>query len=285
MAQYKDASVAIHSFILRSASLVVPRESRAEWLAEWNSELWYVLQKSDRAPNRLWSDREALSFCLGAFKDAMWLRRHACSSCPRKRRWLQSSSHCLVFLAAVAASAISGFFRSSGPYDTIMRTAQDRAGVLAQVWLIAIALLVLPVTTTLALGEYPANQRSPVRAKRFRRWLFLGIKFALALSIVFCGSLDLASITGLQPHATLVAYLLAFRWVLVDQRNRCPVCLRLLTNPATIGQPSQTLTGWYGTEYFCARGHGLMYVPEITTSYSTQRWQDLDPSWGNLFSE
>jgi len=30
--------------------------------------------------------------------------------------------------------------------------------------------------------------------------------------------------------------------------------------------------------------HGLLDVPEIPTTYSTQRWQDLDPSWGSLFS-
>jgi hypothetical protein len=30
--------------------------------------------------------------------------------------------------------------------------------------------------------------------------------------------------------------------------------------------------------------HGLLHVPEIPTTYSTQRWQDLDPSWGSLFS-
>jgi len=58
----------------------------------------------------------------------------------------------------------------------------------------------------------------------------------------------------------------------------------LLTNPTRIGRASQTFLEWYGTEFLCLKGHGLLHVPEIPTTYSTQRWQDLDPSWGSLFS-
>jgi len=43
----------------------------------------------------------------------------------------------------------------------------------------------------------------------------------------------------IQPYVWAV-YLLAFRWALIDQRQRCPVCLRLLTSPTRIGAPSQT---------------------------------------------
>ena len=86
----------------------------------------------------------------------------------------------------------------------------------------------LAATTSLALGEYPAGRHSPPRATRLRRWIFLAIKFPLLILIVFCGSLDLASIasTQIQPHGLLVGYVLAFRWALMDQRKRSPVCLR-----------------------------------------------------------
>jgi hypothetical protein len=92
---------------------------------------------------------------------------------------------------------------------------------------------------------------------------------------------------GLEPiqgQVSLVGYILAFRWAIIDQRLRCPVCLRLLTNPIRIGQPSQTFLSWYGIELMCVRGHGLLHVPEFRTScYSTQRWLYLDPSWNSLF--
>jgi hypothetical protein len=78
----------------------------------------------------------------------------------------------------------------------------------------------------------------------------------------------------------------ALRWVVMDQRRRCPVCLRLLTNPVRIGSASQTFLEWYGTESTCSRGHGLLHVPEISASYnSTEQWLRLDASWDDLFSQ
>lgn len=52
---------ALHTAILRNAALLVPASARAEWLAEWSAELWYV-------------DRDATAFCLGSFRDALSLR-------------------------------------------------------------------------------------------------------------------------------------------------------------------------------------------------------------------
>ena len=150
--------------------------------------------------------------------------------------------------------------------------------------ILAMALLILSATTSFHLGEYPALARRP----RFRRWLFLGAKVGLVVPVVIFGSLSLAPLlgkAGLQPHATLIGHILALRWVLTDQRRRCPVCLRLLTNPVRIGQASQTFLEWYGTELICAHGHGLLHVPEIPTiSFRTQRWLAMDPSWQSLFS-
>jgi hypothetical protein len=152
---------------------------------------------------------------------------------------------------------------------------------------LAFALMILCITTSLSLGEYPSNRNSPPLATRLRRWIFLAIKVTLLIVIVLFGVLDLAAITAtpIQPHGWLIGYVLALRWALSDQRKRCPVCLRLLTNPTHIGSSSQTFLEWYGTELICARGHGLLHVPEISTScYSTQRWLYLDHSWAGLFS-
>jgi len=163
-----------------------------------------------------------------------------------------------------------------------------RAFLLGQLVLIAVALLILPSTTTFGLGEYPPTPHSPSWAARPRRWIFLLVKFALLVPIVFCGTLDFGLIiasTGVEPHAMLVGYILAFRWMLIDQRRRCPVCLEVLTGPVHIGQSSHTVLDWYGTELMCRKGHGLMHVPDTPTcSFSTQRWIYLDSSWRSLFS-
>ena len=158
-----------------------------------------------------------------------------------------------------------------------------------------LALLALPATTSLPLGEYPTNRHNLHWSIKLRRWIFLWSKLALILPIVYFGSLDLAHFsTSITPEASqylqgissFCALLFAFRWTLRDQRKRCPVCLRLLTNPARVGQPSRNFLAWNGTELICAGGHGLLHVPEIATSwFSTQRWLYLDPSWKGLFSE
>ena len=71
--------------------------------------------------------------------------------------------------------------------------------------------------------------------------------------------------------ANYALWFLTLRWVLLDQRNRCPVCLRLLTEPVRIGAPSQTFLEWYGSESACASGHGLLQISEMPASYSAAR--------------
>ncbi len=142
------------------------------------------------------------------------------------------------------------------------------------------ALLLLSATTSLDLGEYPAGRYSPSWAIRARRWMFFGTKVALLLAIVVCGFAGLATRFPPSVQGLLFCAILALRWAIVDQRNRCPVCLRSLSHPVRIGEASHTFLGWYGTEFLCARGHGLLHVPEIRTScYAEQRWLYLDPSW------
>ena len=82
----------LHRAILRSASLLVPCAARAEWLAEWTAELWYV----DAHPTR---------FCLGAFRDALWLHRN--SPAPNAPRGLESPIHCLMWLAVAGAVLVT----------------------------------------------------------------------------------------------------------------------------------------------------------------------------------
>jgi hypothetical protein len=78
--------------------------------------------------------------------------------------------------------------------------------------------------------------------------------------------------------------LFGLRWILLDQRNRCPVCLRRVTHPARVGLTGRTFLAWNGTELICTGGHTLLHVPAMPTSwFSTQRWLYLDSSWKSLF--
>jgi hypothetical protein len=170
---------------------------------------------------------------------------------------------------------------------------QDPLGIFD--FMLFLAVLSLPATTSLPLGDYPASRHNSRWSVKLRRWIFLCSKLALILLTVYFGSIDLAYCSAsigpetcqyLQGIISFSMLLFAFRWALRDQRKRCPVCLRLLTNPARVGQPSRNFLGWNGIELICNDGHGFLHVPEIATSwFSNQRWLYLDPSWDTLFSK
>src|SRR5262245_20373784 len=114
--------------IIRSASWLVPGEQRPEWLLEWNSELWHV--SSQRKPG-------VTHFCLGAFRDALWLRSYT----PIR---LRSPVQCVLLLALLAAVCIF-FAPRASPWM--------RQPLFAHVLVFVISLVILPVTTSLSLGE------------------------------------------------------------------------------------------------------------------------------------
>jgi len=317
----------LHVAILQGAALLVPAPKRAEWLAEWRAELWYV-------------NRRATTFCLGSFCDAFCVNRNSPAPIARRRFGLESPARCVMLLAALTAlSFLLAFGRPS--HDVFppppSREAQDLAKVsaarqsneltpsvliepnqslvnrtpsrlsvvacnqpaqrraetspqasedfpLACLGVCILTLGILSSVTPLGLGEYPANRYAPTAPIRLLRWVFLAIKISLLVPTALCGSLALFPIMPpLAPMAMFLGLLFGFRWALMDQRERCPVCLRLLSNPTRIGDPSQSFLGWYGTELMCSHGHGLLYIPGTSTSwYKTQRWQYLDHTWRDL---
>ncbi len=188
--------------------------------------------------------------------------------------------------------------RSGGEIDrfTCLSLArQSRQPFSIFLFTLFLACVALPATTPLPLGDYPEHGVRLPRSIRARRWIFLAAKFALVAPTVFFCSADLAygvSAPGspasfyIQFASSFIGLLFAFRWTLRDQRKRCPVCLRLLSNPARVGQASRNFLAWNGTELICAKGHGLLHIPELTTSWcGAQRWLYLDASWRGLFSD
>jgi len=180
------------------------------------------------------------------------------------------------------SSAISGTPPGQASTETV---GGDRLALLYAGFGLCSALLVaVSRVTPLRLGEYPVNRYAPAAPLRFVRWLFLGVKMALVVPLVLCAVLALGPfVPQLAGWGMLLGLIFGLRWALMDQRERCPVCLRLLSNPTRIGDPSQLFLGWYGTELLCSRGHGFLYVPGTSTSWChAQRWQYLDPTWNTL---
>jgi len=184
---------------------------------------------------------------------------------------------------------------SIGSFSCSSLTESARGPMDLFLFAVFLACLALPATTSLPLGEYRVTSQKLSWPTRLNRWGFLVCKIALLLPIVYFASLDLAylrvatdrlSSEYIQLVSSFAIGLFGLRWVLRDQRQRCPVCLRRLTHPAHVGEASRSFLAWNGTELICAGGHGLLHIPEIQTSwFSTQRWLYLDPSWDVLFAD
>ncbi len=180
-------------------------------------------------------------------------------------------------------------------FDCISLAERSRLPFSIFLFTLIVAVVTLPATTALPLGEYPRVSGRLPWAISGRRWLFLLSKVLLVVPLVCLSSADVAygipslsstSTQYIQLALSYFGFLFAFRWILQDQRKRCPVCLRVLSNPARVGEASRNFLAWNGTELICAGGHGLLHIPELPTSwFGTQRWLYLDASWGGLFSE
>jgi len=263
----------LHIAILRNAALLVPAPERGEWLAEWKAELCYV-------------SHDATHFCLGSFRDALWLRRKSFSA--RRAFSLDSPLRCVLFLALPAASSFLLAFGlpSRELFMPLFSPQGEDQFAFGCFWLCFESLLVLLTLNPLGLGEYPANRYAPALIIRLRRWVFLAIKIALLPLIFMFASIALLPIFPPALWILFFGWIAGFRWALADQKQRCAVCLRLLSNPTRIGSPTQSILGWYGTELVCTRGHGMLYVPGAPTSWcSTQRWQYLDPTRSSLLPQ
>jgi hypothetical protein len=288
---------AFHFAILRSAALLVPEPQRMDWLAEWRSELWHVRRNPGEA--------SATAFCLGAFRDAFWLRRDGPILPPpgvlrlnlpatpvgiedfpdAGVATLTSPAQCLWLLAALGALSFLVTLLMPAARHALLHfpfPGKHRSFEFPRLMSVLTFAGMLVGMLTSGFPQGRPRKAGP------RRGLFLAAKTLSMVPIVVFGSLDLGSLGGsvspLVLHAAFFGGLFAARWILADQRDRCPVCLRLLANPVRMGQPSRILLEWHGTELMCLRGHGMLYVPEWPALWSNrQRWMDLGPSWGGLF--
>src|ERR1700691_5428125 len=101
-------SLVVCTGILKVAAILVPRKARAEWLEEWRSELWHVwhICNQNHGPAALHRKEEIIAFALGAFKDAIWLRRNRSYAARRQGFRAGTPSRCILTLAIVAAASL-----------------------------------------------------------------------------------------------------------------------------------------------------------------------------------
>jgi hypothetical protein len=191
---------------------------------------------------------------------------------------------------------ISSYDSRKSEHDFLGKSLEERTPGPGNIYWFGVflALLALPAVASVSLAEYSFSSHKPSSIRRTVRLGFFGMKIVLILLITYFSSVDLAyshfpvfSPSGayVQLVAAFGVFLFGMRWALLDQHQRCPVCLRRVTNPAQVGLASRTFLAWNGTELICAGGHTLLHIPGLPTSwFSTQRWLYLDTSWDFLFA-
>jgi hypothetical protein len=111
--------------VLRLASFMIPRHQRAEWLKEWQAELWHVRQTYGAEDGVCWqTEQQVAAFCAGAFQDAFYLRQHVkIDVAPRQHQG--SAARYLLFLAGLATVGYCCFMLLPG-VRAVMRPSPYR---------------------------------------------------------------------------------------------------------------------------------------------------------------
>src|SRR5262249_45260378 len=153
---------------------------------------------------------------------------------------------CLAFLALLAVASIVVMVRLPLQHFTASPPLTVRGWLGACLRMLWFSCLFLPGT----LGVWRRSSRWPPTSlpNRMRRGIFLALKVALVQPIMLCVLLVEILIVPWTGLAGYVPFILVLRWVISDQQQRCPVCLRSLTAPVRIGNPSRTFLDWYGAE-------------------------------------
>jgi hypothetical protein len=290
--------------LIRLASWIVPHPLRRQWRAEWNSHL-----------SNLWILVERGEVSAAVLAQMAWLCRHAFAEAFRLRfgplqlrRSMQSPGFVLaVFALSFGLTAVStrGFAhtrqlihaaRHLEPPRPILPNSQHlRYDPRSD----AIFGNSAPIAFALATGLILlVSRRRSLHHYNWRYRLFLVAKLAGILLVLPALWLE----GGVALRSTLhnealriwlggvflcLALIAAFSrlviWAVADQQQRCPVCLRLLSMPVTIGSWSSVLDP-VSTELLCAEGHGSLCLAETEIS-APDRWTALDHSWNSLFDK
>src|SRR6202041_2583323 len=114
---------AVPLLVVHAASLLVPGAARADWTAEWSSELWHAFHAADEVPEDesagIADSRTAIAFSFGAMQDAFWLRWDTVR--PHAATALRSGSvtRCSLILGTLAAAGVIIFLLLPGARNTM----------------------------------------------------------------------------------------------------------------------------------------------------------------------
>ena len=155
---------------------------------------------------------------------------------------------------------------------------------------------VVPIALALAIGAaLVAIGRLSLGRYGWRYWLYLALKIVGVIVLIpllwiegsrFLWNLltpELLRVWVAGIGATLAfmgGFGLAAIWAFDDQRRRCPVCLRRLARPVTMGSWSSMFEP-VTTEFLCDEGHGALSLAESEIGEG-DRWVSLDASWREL---
>ena len=263
--------------LLQAIAKVVPLGDREEWSRAWWAELWHVHHR--QADKRIQRVAATSDLAAGILRDALWLRMESWRrSFSGTATLCQASLFLMSLLSMLFALLLGGGWRQTAPYlvGNFVR-----------------AICAAPLVIFVAFATASRSHREPVltglTADCFRRFVFFALKMLQVLLLAFLLSADLClplyismpSTAQVSALFVFVAFaLLGFRWAFRDQEGRCQQCLQSLATPARVGRPSHNLLEWNGMEMSCKRGHGLLSVPEIETSWcQSSQWKTSDPVW------
>ena len=288
---------------LRIAGRLAPPAVRREFRERWDSRLANLCILVDRGQVAGGDRAELRLLCRDALSTAFWLRFNRAGL----RRWTLGPQFIMALAAvgAVLLALLSHGFRatrsvvSAAIYWNIepmqfvvgnrhLRYEHPRGDLVVGAG--------VPIVMALAIGAALfAIGRLSLGRYGWRYWLYLAVKIVSVIVLVpllwIEGSRVLwnlitaevlrAWIAGLGATvAFLGGFGLAAIWVFDDQRRRCPVCLRRLARPVTMGSWASMFEP-ATTEFLCDQGHGSLSLAESEIGEG-DRWVSLDSSWREL---
>jgi hypothetical protein len=287
---------------LRIAARLAPLAVRHEFRERWDSRLTNLCILVDRGEVAGRDRAELALLCRDALTAAFWLRFNRAGL----HRWTLGPQFIMTLAAAGALllALLSHGFQATRkivsaaiywnlePIQFIgnrqLRYDPPRGDLVVGA--------AVPIVLALGIGAaLVAIGRLSLGRYGWRYWLYLAVKIVSVIVLVpllwIEGSRGLwnlitpevlrAWIAGLGATlAFLGGFGLAAIWIFDDQRRRCPVCLRRLARPVTMGSWASMFEP-VTTEFLCDEGHGALSLAESELGEG-DRWVSLDASWREL---
>jgi hypothetical protein len=263
--------------LLGMVERLVPLAEREEWSRTWQAELWHLHHR------RGLHQRSALvtmaDFSVGLTRDALWLRTESW-----RRTFTGTPVLCIsVLFGLILVASVFTLLPHGGWHSLSASVGQQ---VSRSLFAAPLILFVAFASTSSRHVERGTQSRGSFWIKQqafFSAKAVQVLVLAFMLSVDICGPLHdsfPATSDFFQMFCFVLFSLIGLRWAIHDQEQRCKHCLQSLALPARVGRPSHNLLEWNGTELSCKRGHGLLSIPEMETSWcQSSRWTALDTGW------